>query len=1400
ATYGQGRDVPVLLGSLKSNIGHTQAAAGVAGVIKMVQAMRHGVVPKILHLDEPSTHVDWSAGALELVTENVDWPEVDRPRRAAVSAFGVSGTNAHVIVEQAPEPAEHPDTPEPARLLWPVSAIDDATLQAQAERLRAFATDSPASPAEIGRALATTRAALPARAVVLGADRAELLAGLDALAAGRSGRGVVTGRVTDGGVVFVFPGQGSQWAGMGRVLLATAPVFADSMRRCASAFAPYLDFDLLDALDDAAGLERGEVVQPLLFAMMVSIAALWRSYGVEPAAVVGHSQGEIAAAHVAGALSLADAARIVALRSQIIGSSIAGRGGMVSVPRSAEETEELIAAWGERLCLAGYNGPSNTSVAGDLDAVNELLAECARHDIPARRIPIAYASHSPHVEAVRDQLLAALDGIRPKQAELAFYSSVHGDLLEQTTVDADYWYTNARQPIEFTEAVKSLSRDGHRVFVECSAHPVLTPTLQEIVGDTGAVLGSLRRADGGMDRFLTSVATAHAHGVPIDWSVIYGERGAHVDLPTYAFQPQRFWLPDPAPAVSVDGLGLDAPEHALLGAGSTLPDSDGYVCTGLLSVAGQPWLADHVINGSVVVPGTALVELVVCAGDQVGCPVVEELTMLAPLVLVGDARLRVQVVVGRPNSVGARSVVVYATDDAGAWTRHAEGTLAPHAQPAAAAPSQWPPAAAEVDLTGFHFALADSGIQYGPVFRGLRRVWRADGVTFAEVVLPDEAAPAGFVLHPAAFDAALQSAFAGVEDITVRLPFVWSGVRLHAQGATHLRARLTHTAKDAIAVDVWDVHGEPVASVAAVAVRPVERSAPDVTTMLYRPTWSPVPRPADQPEIAVIDDLDDLDQPVPPLVAVRAIGSTAREYAHRVLGLLQRWVADARFAPARLAVVTHGAPADDPAQAAVWGLVRSAQAEHPDRFVLVDTDDDSLVGMAAATGEPQVLVRKGIPHALRLVRGPLDRSDAAPIAGPHGTVLLTGGTGGLGRSLARHLAAEHGVEHLTLLSRRGADAPGARELGAELGDRVRFVACDVSDRDALAAVVRGLDRPVHAVVHAAAVLDDGVLAALTPERIDRVLAAKADAAVYLDELTRDQPLRAFVLFSSIAGALGGPGQGNYAAANAFLDGFAANRRAAGRPAVSIAWGMWADSGGMAGALRAADRARLARDGLLGLTDVQGLALFDAAVRGGDPNVVAARFDPRALRGNARGVLRELGGSTGRTKAAKPSTVDSAGGFAARLAALPPAGRDQVIAELVTTEIATVLGHDPHTPVEMTRTFRDLGFDSLTAVELRNRLASATGLRLAPTLVFDHPNADALVGHLRDELGATGSTLLAELDRFTALLAAAGEAERVEVAARLQNLLPRWSTTGRDELDSATDEEMFALIDSEIGTA
>ncbi|MEU7750169.1 type I polyketide synthase [Micromonospora sp. NPDC049171] len=1431
ATYGQDRQRPLLLGSLKSNIGHTQAAAGVGGVIKMVQAMRHGVLPRTLHVDEPSPQVDWSAGAVELLTEETSWPAVDRPRRGSVSSFGLSGTNAHIVVEQAPpeEPVDAPaDAPVPALVPWPVSARDDAGLRGHAERLHAFLADSDAAPVDVGWSLATTRAALDQRAVVLGADRPALLAGLTALAEGTPDPAVVQGGVVDGGVVFVFGGHGSQWTGMAESLMRH-PVFAERARECATAFAPYLDFPLLDVLLGSPGarsLDDLEVAQPALFTVMVSLAALWRSYGVHPAGVIGHSQGELAAAHVAGGLPLADAARVIALRSQLIVAEL--KGAMASVVLPVERVRERMARWGARLTVAGMNGPKATTVAGDLAAVQEFVAACVADDLRARVVSATAATHCAEVDSIREPLLERLGRLSPVSSEVAFYSTVTPGPRDTAELDAEYWFDNCRQPVDFAGGVDALLADGFRIFVECSPHPVLTMALQGIVDEAGveaAVLGSLRRDEG--DRFPTSLAEAYVRGVDLDWTAVYGGARRRVDLPTYTFQRRRFWLDVVGPAEQdAAALGLAAPGHPLLGAAVALPGSDGFLFTTRLSLRTHPWLADHAVHDVAILPGTAFVELALHVGEQVGCDLVDELTIPAVLALPAEGGVRLQLVVGPPEEDGRRPLTVYGQPDTASpdasWTPHAVGTLVPAAGTDAVSLTQWPPPATEVDLDDAYDRLAESGFRYGPAFRGLRRLWSADGDVYAEVALPEGLDPDGFGLHPALFDAALQAAV--VADLaagsgTLSLPFSWSRVALHAVRASALRVRITAAGPDGRRVDVCDAEGAPVASVAAIVARPLTGEQLDVPldtravvdNSLFSLGWVPLP---EQPTVdaLVVDDVADLPDELPDVVAValaasdvRPANEAARAYTGRVLALLNDWLDDERSELSTLAVVTSGAGAD-PAQSAVHGLVRAAQAEHPDRFVLVDVDvpgEMALVGAAVASGEPEVAVRDGRLYARRL-----SRTVAGPAFGrmpdPEGTVLVTGGGGGIGRLLTRHLVTEHGMRHLVLASRRGADTPGAADLVDELGRagaQVRFEACDVSDRDALAGLLQRLDRPLTAVVHAAGVLDDALLSAQTPKRVDTVFGPKVDAATYLDELTRDADLSAFVLFSSASGTFGAPGQANYGAANAFLDALAVRRRAAGLPATSLAWGLWEEQSDMAGHLDPEERRRqMARSGIRPFSAAEGLALFDAAMLRDEAVLVPVGLDPNSM---SSALLRDLSGTRRRVAAA---AAGDGGTLAERLAAMPATRREQALADLVYAQVAAVLGHGSETTLDPVRPFRDLGLDSLTAVELRNRLSTATGLRLSATMVFDHPTPAELLAFLRGELIGAEPTpaerLHAELDRLDEALDALDttDADRSALVTRLRTLLARHGgdSPGQAGLVTATDDEMFALIDREIG--
>ncbi|GGQ88672.1 hypothetical protein GCM10010195_50570 [Kitasatospora griseola] len=1349
-----------------------------------------------------------------------------------MSSFGLSGTNVHTILEHTPlendgPPAERTPVPE---VPWLLSARSPQALRSQADRLRRHLDGNPGSdPRDIGSALHARTAFEYRKALVGSGDELRALLGRMADDSGAWDGG----RPVDGRSVLVFPGQGSQWVGMAVELLSGSEVFAGRMAECERALAPYTDWSLVEALGSEALLARVDVVQPVLWAVMVSLAEVWRSFGVVPDAVVGHSQGEIAAACVAGGLSLEDGARVVALRSRVIGA-LAGRGGMASVPLPVEAVRERLG----RLSVAAVNGPLSTVVSGDAVAVAELVEEFVGEGVRARLIEVDYASHSAHVEEVRERLLADLDGITPLSGSVPFFSTVTGGWLDTKSLDAEYWYRNLRETVEFANATEALLGEGFRFFVESSPHAVLGVAVGESVEAAGVdavVLGTLRRGEGGLAQVLRAVGRGWERGLEVDWSTAFpGAR--RVDLPTYAFQRTRYW-PEPAPATVADvgSAGLDPASHPLLGAAVELADTGELLLSGRISLRTHPWLADHAVAGAVLLPGAAFAELAVRAADEAGCHAVEELTLQQPLLIPADTAVRLQVRVGAADAHGGRSLDLFSCREDAAtphWTAHATGRLTADAAtrkpPSAPVPDDagsWPPpGAVPIPVDDLYERFDASGYGYGPAFRGLTTAWRRGDEIFTEVRLPEDRnrSAADFGVHPALLDAALQGLFLSAEPEigpgpdrpSAGLPFSWSGVRLHATGATALRVRLGLRPDGSVSIDATDPHGLPVVSVEALAVRPIDLDAlrpAGGPESLYRLQWSAAPAitapaaplgawavlggrglfPDSHPDLAALGAA--LDGGVPSPAAVLAwcdhtpdlpsppdVASvhTALDDALR---LVQDWLADPRWDDGtRLVLVTRGAVSTaageevtDLTGAAVRGLVRSAQSEHPDRFLLIDTDDPAAVAdllpEALAGTEPQLAIRAGRLLAARLTRAivPVDPDTSSGIAAAGGTVLVTGAGGALGGLVAQHLVTAHGARNLLLVGRRGADASGLADLAAELrgrGARVDVAACDVADRDALAALLAGIpaDRPLSAVVHAAGVLDDGTVESLTPDRMRHVLRPKVDAALNLHALTRELPLSAFVLFSSASATVGNAGQGNYAAANAFLDALAQHRRALGLPAQSLAWGLWARRSTMTGTLSAADLRRMSRGGTAAIDSEEGLALFDAALTLDEPLLVPVKIDLGRLRTAARtgpvpALLSALVPGAARRPASGADAAE-ADSLRRRLTELAPEERLATLLDLVRSRAADVLGHGGAGAVDPDQAFKDLGFDSLTSVELRNRLGAATGRRLPATLVFDHPTPAAVAAYLAGRLVPDGPGGPAATGKATGT---AGRADRAD---------------------------------------
>jgi pimaricinolide synthase PimS1 len=1454
ATYGQERERPLKLGSIKSNIGHTQAAAGVAGVIKMAMAMRAGVLPKTLHVDSPSSNVDWEAGEIELLSEQLPWDSNGRSRRAGISSFGISGTNAHVILEEAPAPDPATDASEdggeaPASqsLVGPIpfalSAKAEAALAQAAARLAAHLTENPELDAtDVAYSLATTRAAFEHRAVVLGVDREELLASLASLANGDPSSNVLSARAQDGKLAYLFTGQGSQRLGMGADLYGADPDFREAFDAVCEQLDSHLETPLKEIVftegkKAAKRLEDTAYAQPALFAIEVALYKALAKRGLSPNLLAGHSIGEIAAAHVAGVLSLADAATLVAARGRLMSALPAG-GAMAAVEASEDEAAESIAGKEAELSIAAINGPTSTVISGAEEAVEAVRSEWEGKGRKTKRLAVSHAFHSPLMEPMLEEFAEVAESLTYSEPKIAIVSNLSGELLsaEQAT-DPAYWVRHVREPVRFADAIKALGEQGTSTYLELGPDPVLCAMARECLGedDRAAFVPTLR--DGRPEAGAISIAIAHAHasGTKLEWGAFFAGTGARrVPLPTYPFQHKRYWL-----ASTAGRLGdlAAAADHPLLGTTVELADGKGggLLLTGRLSLSTHPWLVDHTVDGAALLPGTAFLELALRAAEQAGAEGIEELVLQAPLVLPERGAVALQVAVGGPDEDGRREIAIHSRPEGeeGEWILSATGALSEQAADVSESLDAWPPDGAEpVEIDYLYDQLAEHGLEYGPAFQSLTAAWREGERIYAEVSLPEERAEEAerFGIHPALLDSALHGIrlTTGSGSAELTLPSSWSGVSLVAEGARELRVRVAPTEGEGVSVLIADSTGAPVALVEAMTSRPLDsaqlQGAGQMKGGLLGIDWTEAAiaeRDTAPPEVELLHC--EIDGGVPTAEA-------AHEAAKSALEAIQQWLADESKADSRLALITNDAmataddEAPDPAAAAVWGLVRSAQSEHPGRFALIDSDgtEASQAALTAALAigaeEPQLALREGkalVPRLTRLSAGEV--GEAAAID-PERTVLVTGGTGGLGALVARHLAECHGARHLLLLSRSGRDAEGADELKAgleELGAETTIAACDVSDRKALKKILASIpaEHPLGAVIHCAGSIADGTVETMTAEQIERVLTPKADAAWNLHELTQDAELSAFILFSSAAGVFGGPGQGNYAAANVFLDALAQRRQAEGLPATAIAWGLWERASGMASSLGEADLMRMRRSGVEALSDERGLALFDSALYTDRATPLAIPLNTAGLRVMASiGALPPIFNGLLRTSRRRSA---SSGSLATKLAALPEAERESYVLDLVRTQVAAILGHASPREIEPGRAFQELGFDSLAAIELRNRLSAATGLSLAPALVFDYPSAAAITAKLLSDVSAeTDLEALREgevkelLVKLEATLSSLEPTDgvRERASTRLRSLLVSLSDAdspevgeSAEDLASMSHDEMFELIDEEFGS-
>ncbi|NML53649.1 SDR family NAD(P)-dependent oxidoreductase [Streptomyces sp. R302] len=1333
ATYGQDRtdDQPLWLGSLKSNIGHAQAAAGVGGVIKMVMAMRHGVLPRTLHVDEPTPFVDWDSGAVELLTEQRKWPDTGRPRRSAVSSFGISGTNAHIILEQAPAdlptdaaPGDTPDLPTAPDTPLPLvlSAKSPGALASGARRLREHLAGRTraADLTDIGFSLAS-RPAFDHRAVVIGTGTEELRDGLLALAEGRTAPGVVAD-VADrtGRVAFLFTGQGSQRAGMGRELYAAHPVFAAAFDAVCDALDGHLDRPLREVVfaeqgtEAAALLDSTVYTQTALFAHEVALFRLLESWGARPDVLMGHSIGELAAAHVAGVLSLTDAARLVAARGRLM-QALPQNGAMVSVLAPETEVTPLLAGREHAVAIAAVNGPASVVISGDTDEVLRVAAALEAGGVKTRRLTVSHAFHSPHMDPILDEFRAVAGGLDFASPTVPIVSNVTGRLLtDEEARSPEYWADHIRRAVRFHDGLRTLWSEGVDTCLELGPDAVLTAMAQagldepdasdtaettdatdawSAPGEAGVadraplLIATQRRGRPQARTLVEAMARAYASGATgTPWQALFEGTGAgHVDLPAYAFQHERYWL-----------------EH-------TVAHGDGPADGGPES---RFWTA------------------------------VRERDLAGLRDLLG------------PGTADALADAVPALAE---WS---EDSVRRSAADQWHYREAWWPIEEPVDtaLTGTWLIVEPPGDGTSGLADGVGTALAGRGAHPVRVVVDPARADRASVARQLA-EAAGDGPLAGVVSL--------------------------------LALDETPFDGRPAVSRGTTATLLLIQACADAAADAGPDT------PAAYPRLW--------------LVTRGAVGTGGQDRPSR------------------------------PAQAQVWGLARTAALEHPrllggtvDLPAAPDPDAPRrLAAVLAAPGdEDELAVRPSGTFVRRLVRAAAGRPGGAAWT-PRGTALVTEGTWGIGARVARRLAGL-GAAHLLLTH-----APGTEPLGVEetvaglraLGARVTVAPCDLGDRTAVAALLAAVpeDEPLTAVVHTAAGLSTAPLAGTDPAGFARTVSSTVAGAVHLHELVHLEAgldLDAFVLSSSVVGVWGSGGQGAYGAATAHLDALADHLRAEGRAAAAPAWSVWADTAVSPDATAGEDAERTRRDQLLrlGLAELDPERALDTLVesvgRAHGGHVVAdvdwERFAPALGTVRTGALLRGLPEAVRALEDPADGTDspgDAADGLRASLAGRSEAQREQLLTDLVRAEIAAVLGYPGTEAVPAGKALKDLGLDSMAAVSLRNRLSTVTGLRLPATLVYDQPTPAAVAAFLRAELApeAPGKEADEEIDRLEALMSGLSPEDRDtrdRIGTRLRSLLARLADRDEDvsaagvaeRLETASDDDIFAFIDSELGTA
>ena len=1229
AAYGPGRneDEPLQLSAVKPTIGHLESAAGLAGIAKLIASLQYQKLPATLHCEPLNPHINWSNLPVDVVSKQRDWPSRDdSTRRAGVSAFGFSGTNAHAIIEESPT---HTDAlaesslassreallkeGESAAMLFPLSGKTPQALQAQGQALLHWLERNPQAPIEdVSATLAFRRMSFKHRAVVQASSRKQLLERLRIQAQGLADVQRVNGEAKRSRrVVFVFPGQGAQWAAMAQSLLQTSPVFRHAIEACEEALSPVVDWSLLSVLreeKDAPSLKRVDVVQPVLFAMMVALTRLWQAHGVQPDAVIGHSQGEIAAAYIAGVLTLEDAAKIVAVRSKLA-LSVVGKGAMASVEEPADALRLRLKKWGNLLSVAAINGLSSSVVSGDVNAIDELVEELQSEQIFARKVRVDIASHSSQMDALKDDLLANLADIQHSSSHVPFYSTVDAMRCDGAGLTPNYWFRNLRQSVLMSDTVDLLLDDGHSLFLEISAHPLLLVPLNEQLAarESDAVaLGSLRRDEGSIDHFRLAVASVYTVGYPLDWHILVGDR-KHLSLPGYAFQHQAYWLDDeklassesqssgvlPVPVDSTFWSAVQEQDIEALGTMFHLDQTQQMSLSAVLPAMGQWWQTQKSDNSA------------------------------------NDCRYQLR---WEPLSRGVKSTL------SGSWVIFCDSTATDAMQQTK-------------QLLQTCFEEAGLHVQCVSVDLHSMGLQKVD-----EPVLSDY-----FEAQLSAISDASPRAISGVLSL------------LDLSGSTHTAESSGSIVSNGVCANLLLIQ-----ACQTVAQMP-----------LYLCTQQAVS----------IGNSD-------PLVNVH--------------------------------------------QAMNWGLGTVASLEHRESWGgLIDFPahlerahcQRLIEAMASAPEEDALVLRENSIYVRRMVRFKTTEmaSNYNSWTTKH-SALVTGDSDGITPHIAKWLV-QRGCEHVLVLSRQGARAENVSELTQEiesLGAKISFIECDIAVAHSLTDAVNDLRKQghnIHTVIHAAGINQRGTLLETSTDDLERLAAAKVGGALELDQLFQDKALDGFILFSSGAGVWGSSGQSAYAAANACLDALALKRQAKGLSATSVAWGAYAKSD----ILDNDDTAQLERTGVLPMAPALILHGLQQALEQRDNNLVFSAMNWEAFAadyrfGRSRPLLNRIAEAKEQVTSDESQTERSdSDSLADTLSPLGAKERITYVTKLVTKVVADILGRSDLDNISPTSVFSSLGLDSLMSVQMRNQLASATGLSLPSTLAFDHPSAQLAAQYLLDTL-------------------------------------------------------------------